>query len=242
MAGQIRRDLGEGFVSYEAEWIAGLREALGMEGTELLMQELNLSQLRAFIRGGFEAAALGVLAVNGSAADAAIARRYLSESRDEGTLLQAARILRRWGSTNDIERLLKVAGDSYGEVRVAAAEAALALSPSPEGAAKALLEMGDFRLVSLVLQSWEQRDLAEVQGIVEGLLRHEHQVIRLKAVSYLIQRLSPNQLRDVLGRYLEGFHYYNVVCSLDRALYAPSPLREVFLTRLERDGYQSPRE
>ncbi len=234
---QIRRDLGDRFASHEAEWTAGMREKIGDA-----FEQLDLGKLRRFIRSRFEAAALEALAEHGDASDAGTARRYLVESDDPETRRHAVTVLARFGSSEDVEEIVRVAGEAYGDLRVAAARAALALSPRADGAATDILAMHSARLTALVLQAWEQLDIDEVLRPVQDLLRDSDSTVRVKAASFLIARLPPERLEEALDAYLEGYHYYNVVCWMDRALYAPAPLRDLYMARLEPSGFRSERE
>ena len=234
---QIRRDLGDRFASHEAGWTAGMREKIGDA-----VEQFDLNKLRRYIRSQFEAASLEALAEHGDASDAGTARRYLVESDDPETRRHAVTVLGRFGSSEDVEEILRVAGEAYGDLRVAAARAALALSPGADGAATDILAMHSARLTALVLQAWEQLDIDEVILPVKDLLRDSDSTVRVKAASFLIARLPPERLEEVLDAYLEGYHYYNVVCWVDRALYAPAPLRDLYMARLEPSGFRSERE
>jgi HEAT repeat protein len=234
MEDQIRRDLGDRFASHEAAWTAAVRETLGDA-----FERLNMDQLRDFIRGKFEAAALEALAAHGDERDADVARRHLVESDDTETRRHAAAVLGRFGEAADVQPLLRVTGEAYGDLRVAAARAALALAPGPDWAAAELLAMHSESLTALVLQAWERESVDDVLLPVQDLLRSGDHAIRVKAASFLIARLPPERLEAVLDAYLEGYHYYNVVCWVDRALHAPAPLRHLYMARLERAGFRS---
>ena len=78
---------------------------------------------------------------------------------------------------------------------------------------------------------------------VQDLLRDSDRMVRVKAASFLIARLPREQLEEVLDTYLQGYHhYYNVVCWMDRALYAPAPFRDLYIARLEPSGFRSERD
>ena len=93
-----------------------------------------------------------------------------------------------------------------------------------------------------MLQVWGQLDIDEVMLPVRDLLRVSDSAVRVKAASFLIARLPQERLEEVLDAYLEGYHYYNVVCWMDRALYAPARLRDLYMARLEPSGFKSERE
>jgi len=240
--GQIRRDLADRFESFRTESLEKLRPGLGTASDEvwrlvsdqLLKRDRELSEFTVDL---LAAAGLEGLARHGERPDAVIARTYLTTSRDPDIQAAAAKVLRRFGSAEDLAILQPIFMDGYGDHRVVAAEAALA--HAQQRATALMLNSDSPALVAIALRSLERADLSEIQDMVIGLLRHSNNSIRVKAISYLVERLSPTQLEAVLDGYLEPPYYYNVVCWLDRVLYAPSPLRELFLTELRESlGYK----
>lgn len=67
------------------------------------------------------------------------------------------------------------------------------------------------------------------------MLYDEKDDVRLIALSYLANAFSYDELESVLENYPNNYryYYYNVICWLDRILYAPSGLREMFSDRLK---------
>jgi putative heme degradation protein len=51
------------------------------------------------------------------------------------------------------------------------------------------------------------------------------------ACYFAVKTQTKKQLKDLLNKYLtQGLYYYNVVVTIDRALYAPKDLVAVFLS------------
>jgi hypothetical protein len=74
---------------------------------------------------------------------------------------------------------------------------------------------------------------ADVKTLFEGFLLDENEKKRQMAVSVLSKTCTAEELVRVLERYLEGGRYfYNVVCWLDRLLYAPEPMKRLYLSEL----------
>ena len=74
---------------------------------------------------------------------------------------------------------------------------------------------------------------AGARALVEGCLDDEDQFKRTKAVSYLAGICSNQELEAVLDAYIrKGAYFYNVVCWLDRYLFAPEPLRSLYREKL----------
>jgi hypothetical protein len=145
------------------------------------------------------------------------------------------KLLGRFGAASDASLLVPLAIESYGELRSEALAAALRLAPGIDGAARALLGTEAEDLVRTTLTMTTKAPVAEWRQHVEPLLNSKTDAIRTLAVAHLIERCSRAELKTLIDAYMnQGYYYYNVVCWLDRALYAPAPLRSVYLVRLER--------
>jgi HEAT repeat protein len=73
------------------------------------------------------------------------------------------------------------------------------------------------------------QDSGEVSVYFRGLLNDESESKRAQAVRYLSKKLGTAELEELLNEYPGNeTYYYNVVTWLDRILYAPSSLKEMF--------------
>jgi hypothetical protein len=75
---------------------------------------------------------------------------------------------------------------------------------------------------------------------LEPFLYNDREKIRLKVVAYLSERGSHHELEELLRKYtMPPRYFFDVVCWLDRILYAPTRLREAYRTQLSREILQS---
>ncbi len=229
---RLRRDLGDELTAFDEEGERRIREELGEIGVRMWRQATERTpNLREFTRQMFLTVALEGLVEKGTADDVGFARKHITASHYY-LQLQAVRLIHRFGEATDLDVLLPLATGSYGEVRRIATEAALKLSPGLAGAAATLFESDDPYLVGLALKVVADVPPAEAEGIVDGLLESEKEAVRVKAVAYLLRKLSVHEVERFLGDYLEPPYYYNVACWLDRLLFAPAPLVELFREEL----------
>jgi HEAT repeat protein len=243
MGGQIRRDLRDEFKSLKAETAAKMREDFGAAGEEAwrVLWERD-PRYEEFERTRYTAVGLEALAEYGSPEDVELARRYIG-SRHEDVQIQASRILMRFGTRDDVGALMSIAKEGYGRRRQVAAEAALKLSPGPQGAAVSMLDTASPILISVALKALEDVEWSAVRDVIRGLLHHSDELVRVKAISYLVERLSAAELQKILDDSLELPHYYyNVICWLDRVLHAPSPLKNLYRSMLNQRGFRATAE
>ena len=227
---RIRYDLDDRFEALKQK----SAEKLGVQHRVSAEQVVELSREHDdFIRTRFTSAALAGFAMHGESQDVQIGRLYLMES-DHHVRLEAIRIIERFGDASDVEALIGIAKDSYGELKELAANVALKLAPRIDGAASALLQTEDPTLVGLSFKSLMNEPPTEVQPILEPLLGSKNDNIRIKVLAYFVKRYLEDELVQLLSRYFERSHYYyDVVCWLDRVLYAPPPLKEMFVYELK---------
>ncbi len=82
------------------------------------------------------------------------------------------------------------------------------------------------------------RDAASGATFLDPLLTSSSGAVRIRALAYFAKTQSESQLEQLLQSYLaKSSYYYDVVCWLDRFLYAPSLLRAKF--RDDLDSYLS---
>lgn len=73
-------------------------------------------------------------------------------------------------------------------------------------------------------------------AFLEPFLYNEKDKIRLKVLACLCERASREELEQLLNRYtMPPRYFYDVVCWLDRILYAPARLGEAYKTQLSRE-------
>lgn len=237
---RIRSDLDDGFAKLRQESREKLSLMYGDESksfqdkvADIYDEGVSKSNLPDFFTTQLTSAALAGLALHGESADVEIGRRYLTEAKYD-VKVEAVRIIEAFGDASDSQTLVDIAKDSYEELKEIAAKAALKLSPGVGGASVALLETEDPILVGLTVKSIWDEEFLDVAGVLEPLLTSKNDSTRIKVLAYFVKKYSEEELNSLLSVYLEGSkYYYNVVCWLDRVLYAPPPLKEMFVRELE---------
>jgi len=179
-----------------------------------------------FIRKKFIYSALSVLATQTKESDICFARRYINSSLYE-VRLEAVKIIKKVGDVSDLDDLKQISKEGSLELKKTAAEAALN-NPSSDADTKEIinefLETQDLELIRYAFEYAEEVQY-DIVPRAEELLQDESFRIREEALSYLIKHQTLDDLEVLLERYLENSrYYYNVVCWLDRILYAPDPL------------------
>jgi HEAT repeat protein len=243
---QLRRDLGDDFVEFAREGRESFLEALEPKSRAALEALLDREDpeddhqdgsekapdwrtIRDHLKGGkwnlrsFSIAALRGLGVAGECADADLVREHL-DAADSDVREAAAVALARVGAPEDVPRLLELARGPGGEPFAAAA---IALSPGPGGAAKELLGAGP-AVALLAARHLYSRAADLDEEALDGLLRHESDGVRRVGVACVLARTDadPAALEKTLASYTSGeTYYYNVVCELDRLLFAPPELK-----------------
>lgn len=232
ISGRIRNDLRDGFDRLRQEAIERMRRQLGEVGVQALADAAT--SIEAFVQRRFTLAALAGLARNGIRGDAEIVRPYLDSSHHD-VAIEAVGVLSRFGNEADVMALVAIAKAGRGELRKAAADAALKLDPGGV-ASEAFLASNDPVLVAkgLSLMPYEQ---AVTSNRPVALLNNENLGVRTAALLYLVEKASGPELEQTLREYVtQKTYYYNVVCWLDRLLYTPSPLKEMYTRDLRRQS------
>lgn len=227
----LRSDLANGFSRVKEESLKRVETEFGPESSRKLNVEFE--QLDEFIRSQFAEAALLGLAKNPQPGDAELARPYLARG-DHSGLSSAVTVVSKTGNSGDADTLLRIAKQTYGEVQAQAAAGALKLAANPVEFARQLLLGKGLEAASVAFQWMLPQDSREVRIIFDELLRHTEGKNRVRAVHYFSKHLPNDELQKLLETYIgQDAYYYNVVTWLDRLLYSPSPLRQMFISHLE---------
>ena len=230
VSGRIRSDLQDRFETLRSNSIKNLYASCGELANDLVK---NFAEKGGddYVRDRFVAAALAGLAESGEPGDVVIARQYLE--RGDAVRVEAVRILSRFGEASDADTLFSIARTSYGQLKEHAAKAAIKLLPGSDGALRLLLEGEDRILMKLAVNALLDEDPEKVGLLLEPLLDRKDDNIRLVALTYFLRRYSDEQLEQLLHQYLDKpSYYYNIVCWLDRILFAPPPLKDHFRREL----------
>ncbi len=228
--GDVRSDLASDFERVRERSLARILTEIGVENVDRFVERWK--DLEKYIRSTFTAAALSGLAAHAELSDAEVARKFLNDA-DIEIQLASVQIISQFGEERDVSALLGIAKERWGLTKTVAASGALKLSPRPFDVASELMRTDDSELAKIAFEWLDAHDSEELRHFLKGLLAHENEVYRLRAVYWLSKRLGIDELRELLGDYLtRGKYYYNVVTWRDRMVYAPSPLVEMYSQEL----------
>jgi hypothetical protein len=202
------------------------------------------SRVDEFISDRLRKAAYTALSNYAEPDDVRFARSFLSSPDSElftEDLARASyRILEKYGAADDIEMLRSFLRSNLNnprsEIKRDAARLILHLAPIRfHENATYLLDLDDADVTRGVLQYSLNNNQALSSEELIGLLFNSAQRIRLDALALMVHTFSREELETLLDDYpsLRGRYYYNVVSWLDRILYAPTGLREVYTAELK---------
>jgi HEAT repeat protein len=232
ISSHIRSDVKDGFKRVRDATLERIKSEYGSPGLELLRERVE--GLDGYIREDFLESALSGVALHAEAGDLDMARSYLSHQNPR-VKRAALDIICRFGNGEDIHALIGISGEASTEFRDMAAAAALRLSSQPFDVALEFVRSNTSKLVEIGFRWLLSDDSPSAKGFFEKLLGDENEANRERAVLYLSHRLNGVEMEQLLEGYIarESYHY-NVVTWLDRLLYAPPPLREMYIKVLER--------
>ncbi len=233
---QLRKDLDSAFDDVKAKSTAKLRAKLGTHFDELT-EYYKKPEVDKNIRDYFTAAAMAVLGQYGEATDIEYGRKYLA-NKDPVISREATKIIERFGDKSDTAELFKIVTGEGAENRLRAVRAVLTVTPGVSEISLTLAKREEPPVVRMALEAIGKADVKVLQENCLELISRENEEIRLLGLAYLLKVSSKDFLRDTLIGYLaRDTYYYNVVCWLDRVLYAPEPLQTGYkhqlLTRIE---------
>jgi len=176
----------------------------------------------------FIVSALSILISKGEYEALVYARKYanLEDSDIKNCIVQ---IIAKHGTSEDVPALLKIAFDSYGSTKIEATKQALIYSNFNKEIIQQFISSGDKDIVKTCLSYGLAVKENSMLENAKDLLMHKTEDIRIYALSYLANKLSKKKLSELLNNYLAGTtYYYNIVCWLDRILFAPSKIRSFY--------------
>jgi HEAT repeat protein len=261
-SGQIRKDLDEDFASYESNYLPAAvakwkgwyeeeasqpsyRRGFGFgslfnlalhsnEKGEERTPEASAQGESDGIKRKYIAAALAGIIQNGEANDVHYGRKYLSID-DYDVRVEAVKLIEQFGDEDDNQALIDLAKKTEGILQELAAKAALKHSSEFLDTAAALLPGAKEDLAGIVVQYLlAHRESAATREFMERMLLENSDVVRRKSIAFFAQAYEQDDLESLLDRYIaQPTYYYDVICWLDRILYAPAQLKAMFLRQLE---------
>lgn len=246
---EIRQDLKDNFKRIKEKFIN--RILTNMSDVQkikdvLLKKGLNSAQLESASRSAvaekigeyddliieqFATSALKLLTQYGSKDDKQFAIPFLNA---EYTFAKTAAVelFVKYADENDVSTLVDITLTSYGEIRIKAAKKALSLDKENKIRHK-FLKSNDATLTRICLSDDIERKEMLQDDIAINLFYSDKDEIRSMAVAYFALTLHKPKLSKFLDTYLsKGGYYYNVVCWIDRILYAPGSYKKMFYREL----------
>lgn len=187
----------------------------------------------AFGENAFTKSALNILIKYGEQEDIKYAKKFM-ESKDPSTKELGAKLFITLSTKDDISTLVNIALNSAGDICSEACQKALALSDNNFNI-ETLLESNNFIIIKLCLKESLSRGYYIKKEKIEKLMLHTNEDVRVITVAYLMKALKKKQakLKNILDKYLENqTYYYNVVCWLDRIIYAPQIFKKLYRNQL----------
>jgi len=195
-------------------------------------QIAKFEKVDEFILRNFTISALAGIALNGGPGSIVYGRQYVNH-QDTTVKLEALKIVERFGNNSDVQTLVDLAKDSYGEVKTKSSTLALKFASNYKEAVIPLLKTKDKDLVNQVIGNIWNDDLRKARTVLEPMLDSNKDEIRKEALSCFVNKLSRKKLEKMLNQYLEKTtYYYNIVHWLDKAVYAPKIVKSSFLKNL----------
>ncbi len=231
-SGTLRADLGNNFASMRNALLARAvaDKLLPREVVDALEPSGELSQ---FIGGRYATVAIDALTKHGGPTDAHLVIKYLKNPLREAQL-SAIHFLRKHGGAGSMQALLEATRSEWA-IRMPAAAAAAAIAADGH-ALETLFANDEPEVVRAAIAAVDPRGMAPFESELCKLLHHASDNVRVAATAKLSASHTTDELETILQNYLENpTYFYNVVCWLDRYLYAPAPLNGLFRERLSRE-------
>jgi hypothetical protein len=198
------------------------RDAIVAKIEETWERWIGDGDLGEFQRNRYRAAGLRALAQVGKPSDAVFARQFC-ESSDRHVARACLEIFARFGTPQDVTRLVAMAGRLYAEDARRAAELSVGLAHK-KSKVKVLRQLREH----VSLKEWCVTQLGHVDGGLDEawvLLRDSDHTIRITAARIIWDALPRDQRDGCLSYYMTGWHYFDVVRWFDCRLYSPDWLR-----------------
>lgn len=230
----IREDLRTDFSRIKQSSLDAFRERYGTAGSEYVLSKFD-QKFDRFIAESLRTAAVRALADLGGDADREVMLDMLSV--EDHTLRELAlRFFERAGKPADVP-LLAAAAIKERDAQLARriVKVILRLDTSDAIATQFIDHGGDIATAAIDCLRTAHDVVSDDK--VEALLKHEDPGVRRAATAALVARYDRLELEATLTRYInQQSYFYNVVCWLDRILYAPTVLSAYYRSKLVDGG------
>ncbi len=227
----IRNDIKNNFKRHKFNLLAGIEEEINRGPAENQQRKESLQNSDRSMTIELMVSALKVLKKYGNASDKVIAKTFL-KSGDAQVRASAVDLFAKYAGKKDIAVLSEISSSGDVEGRIVAAKRILKLNAGKKRI-QDLLESSYSDVVKETIfwyiANKERLDWSEMST----LLCSKNDDIRLLATAYAVKTWTRQKLVSLLKRYLSGeTYYYDVVCWLDRVLYAPRNLAQGYKKKL----------
>ena len=178
----------------------------------------------------FLGVALEVLAEIGDRSDATLARRALGGSTESVVRRGAVRLLAETATRRDVGLLASAAEAAMGQTRELAIRTVMRLSRGSRSCTAQLLQSNNAQVVVLALDACPRNRAEWAKPMARKSLCADDAETRAAGARLLAEASTREELLELLSSYSTqvSYHYYDVVCWLDRHLYAPEPLHDYY--------------
>jgi len=213
---RIRRDLDEDFAHITSE----------------LEQKGWNTDTVDFVKAQMIESALVGLVEHGNESDLTYARKFLGKTRHNTADLEALKLIEKYGDVSDVENLVEVALKSGTSTQLAF-DVALKFADNRIAILEIMLNEGDGKTAGKAAEELWTLEPIRIRELSRAMLYEEDVDKRLKGLAILIKFDEKDKLEALLDEYMTTYpHYYNVVSCLDKVLYAPGRLGELFRNEL----------
>jgi hypothetical protein len=239
--GQVRNDLDNKFARIKDVYGAKLNELkIQLEKTD---DKTNLNVVLTLIddfnkdtiygENVFTKSTLKILIEYGKKEDIRFAKQFMT-SEEPTIKALATKLFVNLASKDDISMLVDIAINNAGDISNKASQKALSLCDD-SSVLETFLKSDNRELIKLCLKEKLNKGQFLEKEKVEKLILNTNEDIRVITVAYLMKALGHRRvkLEQILDKYLENqTYYYNVICWLDRILYAPRKFNELYRKQL----------
>lgn len=226
----IRNDLKTNFKRHKVsllEKIAAAKE----DSTEDQQTKERLQNTENNMTEGLIESAFKVLRKYGNTSDKVTAKAYI-KSENAQVKTAAVDLFAKYAGKKDIDILLEPANDGDVKNRTIATKSILKLNGEDKHI-QILLDSSYSDVIREVIHWHIENNKTLNRSKMTILLCSKNDEIRLLTAAYAIKTCSRPQLVSLLNRYLSGeTYYYDVVCWLDRVLFAPKELSQGYKKKL----------
>jgi hypothetical protein len=190
-----------------------------------------LQSIEDSVRKELTVNALKILEKHGMVGDNEIAKSFL-ENSDVEIRVTAARLYAKYAQKRNIDILMKIANGEDAEGRIVATKRILQLDGGRKHSRK-LFDSDYSDVVREIIFWFMDKEKGLESSDITMLMLSKNDAIRLLATAYAV-KLWPRQKQvSLLQKYHSGkTYYYDVVCWLDRVLYAPKALSQGYKKKL----------